>query len=84
MVSIFNERTRDGEIARALNLALHAFSVHSRAEVTMEGERIVLDFTRETAALMHALRLLGVQPGEILPAPNFDEFDLGKKNVPGF
>ncbi|WP_250441913.1 hypothetical protein [Caballeronia sp. AZ1_KS37] len=50
----------------------------------MEGETLRLDFARESAAMMHALRLLGVQPGETLPAQNFDDFDLAKKNVPGF
>ncbi|GJH30806.1 hypothetical protein [Caballeronia novacaledonica] len=84
MNPIFDEKTRDGELARALNLALHAFSVHSGAEVIMEGERFVLNFTRETAAVVHALQLLGVQPGETLPSPDFDAFNLGKKNVPGF
>ena len=84
MNPIFDEKTRDGEIARALNLALHAFSVFSGIQATMEGETLRLDFARESAAVMHALRLLGVQPGETLPAPNFDDFDLAKKNVPGF
>jgi hypothetical protein len=84
MNPIFDEKTRDGEIARALNLALHAFSVFSGIEATMEGETLRLDFARESAAVMHALRLLGVQPGETLPAPNFDDFDLAKKNVPRF
>ncbi|MDR5748755.1 hypothetical protein QCE73_36855 [Caballeronia sp. LZ029] len=83
MNPIFDEKTRDGELARALNLALHAFSVHFGAEVIMEGERFVLNFTRETAAVVHALQLLGVQPGETLPSPDFDDFDLAKKNVPG-
>jgi hypothetical protein len=84
MNPIFDEKTRDGEIARALNLALHAFSVFSGIEATMEGETLRLDFARESAAMTHALRLLGVQPSETLPAPNFDDFDLPKKNVPGF
>ncbi len=84
MNPIFDQKTRDGEIARALNLALHTFSVFSGIEATMEGESLRLDFARESAAMRHALRLLGVQPGETLPSPNFDDFDLAKKNVPGF
>ena len=84
MNPIFDEKTRDGELARALNLALHAFSVYSGAEVIMEGERIVLNFTRETAAVVNAPQLLGVQPGETLPSPDFDAFNLGKKTSQGF
>jgi hypothetical protein len=84
MNPIFDQKTRDGEIARALNLALHTFSVFSGVEATMEGESLRLDFARESAAMMHALRLLGVQPGETLPSPNFDDFDLAKKTSQGF
>ncbi|SAK98357.1 hypothetical protein AWB76_07517 [Caballeronia temeraria] len=84
MNPIFEEKTRDGEIARALNMALHAFCVHSGAQIIMEGESVTLNFSRETAAITRALQLLGVRAGETLPAPNFDQSDLGKKKVPGF
>lgn len=83
MNPIFEEKTRDGEIARALNMALHALCVHSGAQIIMEGESVTLNFTREAAAIIRALQLLGVQPGETLPAPDFDQFDLRKKNIPG-
>ncbi|SAK52913.1 hypothetical protein AWB82_01746 [Caballeronia glebae] len=83
MNPIFDEKTRDGEIARALNIALHALSVHSGAQVTMEGETFTINFTRESAAIMHALKLLGVQPTETLPAPDLDAFALRKKNPGG-
>jgi hypothetical protein len=82
MNPIFDEKTRDGEITRALNIALHTLSVHSGAQVTMEGETFTLNFTRESAAIMHALKLLGVPPNETLPAPDLDAFDLRKK-IPG-
>lgn len=84
MNPIFEENTRDGEIARALNMALHAFCVHSGAQIIMEGEPVMLNFSRETAAITRALQLLGVQAGQALPAPDFDKFDLRKRNVPGF
>jgi hypothetical protein len=85
MNPVFNEKTRDGEIARALNMALHALSVHSGAMVLLDdSEPVTLNFSRETAAILHAMQLLGVNPGETLPAPNLDDYDLGKKNVPGF
>jgi hypothetical protein len=84
MNPIFDEKTRDGEIARALNMALHTFCVHSGAQIVMEGEPQTLNFTRESAVIIRALQLLGVQPGETLPAPDFDQFDLRKKNIPGF
>jgi hypothetical protein len=36
MNPIFEEKSRDGELARALNVALHTFSVFSGARVIME------------------------------------------------
>jgi hypothetical protein len=83
MNPIFEEKSRDGEIARALNMALHALCVHSGAQVIMEGEPVKLNFTREAATIIRALQLLNVQSGETLPAPDFDQFDLRKK-IPGF
>jgi hypothetical protein len=85
MNPIFDQKSRDGEIARALNMALHALSVHSGATALLDdSEPVTLNFARETAAILRAMQLLGVQPGETLPAPNFNDFDLAKKNVPGF
>ena len=85
MNPIFDEKTRDGEIARALNAALHAMSVHSGAIVLLDdSEPVTLNFSYETAAILRAMELLGVKPGETLPAPNFVDHDLGNKNVPGF
>jgi hypothetical protein len=85
MNPIFDEKTRDGEIARALNAALHALSVHSGAIVLLDdSEPVTLNFSYETAAILRAMELLGVKPGETLPAPNFVDHDLRNKNVPGF
>jgi hypothetical protein len=81
MKPIFDEKTRDGEIARALNIALHALSVHSGAQVTMEGETFKLNFTRESAAIMHALKLLGVQPKRF-PHPTL-MLSICEKKIPG-
>ena len=61
---IFEAESRDGEVARPLNLALHTLSVHSGMEAISEGERIKLNFTRETEALIRALSLLGVDRDE--------------------
>jgi len=64
---IFEAESRDGEVARPLNLALHTLSVHSGMEAISEGERIKLNFTRETEALIRALSLLGVERDATLP-----------------
>ncbi|MEZ2354703.1 hypothetical protein [Caballeronia sp. RCC_10] len=85
MSPIFNEKTRDGEIARALNLALHALSVYSGAIVLLDDSKpVTLNLSYETAAILRAMQLLGMKPGETLPAPNLDDYDLGDKNVPRF
>lgn len=49
------------------------------------GRRIGnVHFTREAAAVIRGLELLGVQPGEPLPAPEIDQVDLRKKISQGF
>ncbi|SAK81820.1 hypothetical protein AWB78_03955 [Caballeronia calidae] len=62
MNPIFEAKTRDGEIARALNMAFHALCVHSGARIIMEGESVTLNFTREVAVIIRALQLLGSNP----------------------
>ena len=70
---IFEAESRDGEIARTLNLARYALSVHSGTEPISEGERIKLNFTRETEALIRALSLLAANRDETLPSPPWSE-----------
>ncbi|MDR5791696.1 hypothetical protein P9281_34685 [Caballeronia sp. LP003] len=67
---IFDAPGRDGQIARALNVALHALSVHDRMTGTMEGETVMLDFGPQIRQLRAALELLGVNRDETLPFQN--------------
>ncbi|TCK36697.1 hypothetical protein B0G84_5710 [Paraburkholderia sp. BL8N3] len=64
---IFHADTRDGELARALSIAMHALVVHNRKCFEIEGEKITSDFTREIAVARNALALLGVKAFETLP-----------------
>lgn len=66
-MSIFEAQTRDGQLARALNVSLHALVVHSGMHATSEGEEIELDFTAEIAQVQEALALPGVGREETLP-----------------
>ncbi len=72
-IRFLKQSSRDGEVARALNLALHTLSVHSGMEAISEGERIKLNFTRKTEALIRALSLLGVDRDATLPSPPWSE-----------
>lgn len=65
--AIFSAESRDGELARALNVALHALVVHSGMRAISEGEEIDLDFAGEIETVRRALALLGVDPSETLP-----------------
>ena len=64
---IFDEPGRDGELARALNVALHALVVHTGMRAISEGEEIALNFAGEIETVQRALALLGVDPSETLP-----------------
>ena len=64
---IFQEAGREGELARALNVALHALVVHTGMHANSEGEAIQLNFTGEIETVRRALALLGVDPSETLP-----------------
>jgi hypothetical protein len=80
---IFEQKTRDGEIARALNMALHALCVHSGARIIMEGESVTLNFTREAAAIIRALQLLGGSTRRDAPGTGFRSIRLTQKEYPG-
>ncbi|MDR5799001.1 MULTISPECIES: hypothetical protein [Caballeronia] len=67
--SIFEDEGRDGQLARALNAALHALAVHDRMRAISEGEEIHLDFRGEIEVIRAALELLGVTREEVLPFP---------------
>ncbi|WP_273654941.1 hypothetical protein [Caballeronia novacaledonica] len=41
-------------------MAFYALSVHSGPPIIMEGESVTLNFTREAAAIIRALELLGI------------------------
>ncbi|MCB4350059.1 hypothetical protein LA345_40415 (plasmid) [Burkholderia vietnamiensis] len=66
---IFDDPGRDGQIARALNTALHTLVVHNRMRAISEGEEIDLNFSGEIEVVRSALELLGVSRGEVLPFP---------------
>lgn len=66
---IFRDEGRDGQIARALNTALHTLVVHNRMRAISEGEEIDLDFRGEIEVIRAALELLGVSREEVLPFP---------------
>jgi hypothetical protein len=60
---------RDGMIVDKINRALHGMHVVDGSRIVMEAEEERLDMTTEIDALKEALRLLGVDPDEVLPAP---------------
>jgi hypothetical protein len=64
---IFNDPGRDGQIARALNVALHALVVHHGMTADSEGEQVRLNFSAQIEELRRALELLGVARDEVLP-----------------
>lgn len=64
---IFDAEGREGQIARALNVALHTLSVHDRMQGTIEGESVTLDFGPQIRQIRAALELLGVGADETLP-----------------
>ncbi|BBQ02893.1 hypothetical protein BSFA1_80210 (plasmid) [Burkholderia sp. SFA1] len=66
---IFEASGRDGQLARALNTALHTLVVHNRMRAISEGEEIELDFRAEIEVITSALELLGVAREEVLPFP---------------
>jgi hypothetical protein len=51
---IFDEPGRDGELARALNVALHAVVVHTGMRAISEGEDITLNFAGEIETVQRA------------------------------
>jgi hypothetical protein len=65
--TIFDEPGRDGELARALNVALHALVLHNGMRAVSEGKEITLNFAGEIETVRRALALLGVDPSETLP-----------------
>ncbi|SAL85714.1 hypothetical protein AWB68_07776 [Caballeronia choica] len=65
--TIFDEPGRDGELARALNVALHALVLHNGMRAVSEGKEITLNFAGEIETVQRALALLGVDPSETLP-----------------
>jgi hypothetical protein len=40
-------------------------------KILMEGEELEVDLSSEMEGLKEALRLLSIDPGEVLPAPRF-------------
>lgn len=64
---IFEAASRDGQLARALNVALHALVVHDGMHGTMEGEAVRLDFSAQIRQVRAGLELLGVGQSETLP-----------------
>jgi hypothetical protein len=64
---VFDARSRDGQLARALNVALRALVVHDGVRGTMEGEDVTLHFGPQIRQVRAALELLGVGPDEVLP-----------------
>jgi hypothetical protein len=65
--TIFDKPGRDGDLARALNVALHALVVHTGMRAMSEDEEITLDFAGEIETVQRALALLGVDASETLP-----------------
>lgn len=51
---IFQEAGREGELARALNVALHALVMHTGMHANSEGEAIQLNFTGEIETVRRA------------------------------
>ncbi|SAL25387.1 hypothetical protein [Caballeronia telluris] len=64
---LFKDPGRDGEIARALNVALQALVVHHGMKAISEGENITMNFAAPIETVRRALEILGVRRDEILP-----------------
>ena len=65
---IFSDPGRDGQLARALNVALQALVVHHGMHAHSDGGEITLNFYEEIQALKRALAILGVDASsETLP-----------------
>jgi hypothetical protein len=65
--TIFDEPGRDRELARALNVALHAWSSIPACARSSEGKEIALNFAGEIETVKRALALLGIDRSETLP-----------------
>ena len=64
---IFDDRGRDGQVARTLNAALHALTLHNGKRATIGGEEITVDYRRSIREVVRAFAAMDVQPGETFP-----------------
>ncbi|WP_250470098.1 MULTISPECIES: hypothetical protein [unclassified Caballeronia] len=64
---IFADPSRDGEIARAISIALEALVVHHGIAAHADGDVRRVDFSQPIESLRAALALLGVGRNEFLP-----------------
>jgi hypothetical protein len=60
---------RDAMLVDRINRALHGMCLFDGRTILMEGEHITVDLALEREALREALRLLSINPDEVLPAP---------------
>ncbi|TCK33465.1 hypothetical protein B0G84_7691 [Paraburkholderia sp. BL8N3] len=61
---IFDDRGRDGQVARTLNAALHALILHDGRRATIGGEEITVGYRRSIREEVRAFAAMGVQPDE--------------------